>query len=67
LRWWQHGETGDAMRVALAGLPRYLATTRVAKHRLFAWLTGNTIPDSALIVFSRADDYFFGFHSRLNF
>jgi len=67
LRWWQHGETGDAMHVALAGLPRYLATTRVAKHRLFSWLPGNTLPDSALIVFARTDDYFFGIlHSRIH-
>ncbi len=67
LRWWQHGETGDAMRAALAGLPRYAATTRVAKHRLFVWLPGHSLPDSALIVFARSDDYFFGvLHSRFH-
>ena len=67
LRWWQHGETGDAMRAALAGLPRYAATTRVAKHRLFVWLPGHALPDSAIIVFARADDLFFGLlHSRFH-
>ena len=67
LRWWQHGETGDAMRAALAELPRYAATTRVAKHRLFVWLPGHALPDSALIVFARADDLFFGLlHSRFH-
>ncbi len=67
LRWWQHGETGDAMRVALVGLPRYVATTRVAKHRLFTWLSCNTLPDSALIIFARSDDLFFGvLHSRFH-
>jgi len=60
LRWWQHGETGDAMRNALAGLQRYVATTRVAKHRIFVWLPGHALPDSALIVFARSDDLFFG-------
>ena len=67
LRWWQHGETGDAMRVAIAGLTRYVATTRVAKHRLFAWLPGNVLPDSALIIFARSDDLFIGIlHSRIH-
>jgi type II restriction/modification system DNA methylase subunit YeeA len=32
----------------------------VAKHRLFAWIDGNTLPDSQIIVFARQDDYFFG-------
>jgi methylase of polypeptide subunit release factors len=67
MRWWQHGETGDAMRAALAGLPRYAATTRVAKHRLFAWLSAPTNPDCQLIVFARSDDLFFGIlHSRFH-
>ena len=67
LRWWQHGETGDALREAIADLPRYVATTRVAKHRIFTWLTGNVLPDSALIIFARDDDYFFGvLHSQIH-
>ncbi|MET8351462.1 type IIL restriction-modification enzyme MmeI [Micromonospora sp. NPDC005206] len=42
-----------------------LATPRVAKYRLFAWLPTTTLPDSQLIVFARDDDYFFGvLHSR---
>jgi len=67
LRWWQHGETGDAMRISLAGLPRYIATARVSKHRLFVWLDTVVLPDCQLIVFARSDDYFFGFlHSRFH-
>ena len=55
------------MRVALTGLTRYTATTRVSKHRIFVWLPGNTLPDSALIVFARSDDLFFGLlHSRFH-
>jgi type II restriction/modification system DNA methylase subunit YeeA len=48
------------MRRALAGLRRFLATPTVSKHRLFAWLPGETLPDHQLIVFARDDDYFFG-------
>jgi hypothetical protein len=65
--WWQHVEARTGMRAALAGLPRFVATTTVSKHRLFHWLHVPTLPDHQLIVFARADDYFFGMlHSRLH-
>jgi hypothetical protein len=58
--WWQHGETVPAMRSALAPFERYVATPRVAKHRVFVWVSSRTLPDSRLYVFARADDCFFG-------
>lgn len=55
------------MRNALAKLSRYIATPRVAKHRIFAWLDGSILPDAQLVVFAREDDYFFGvLHSRVH-
>jgi hypothetical protein len=48
------------MRAAFNGLDRYIATPRVSKHRIFAWRGVAYLPDSALCVFSRADDYFLG-------
>jgi hypothetical protein len=55
------------MRAALAPLQRYIATTRVSKHRIFAFLHGAVLADSATIVFAREDDYFFGIlHSRVH-
>jgi hypothetical protein len=66
-RWWQHVEPRTGMRAALAGLPRFLGTPRVTKHRLFVWLDLPTLADAQLIVFARSDDYFFGvLHSRLH-
>lgn len=65
--WWQHVEARPALRSALAPLPRFLATPRVAKHRLFVWMQAPTLPDCQLIVFARADDFFFGIlQSRLH-
>lgn len=65
--WWIHGRPRPVMRHALIGLQRYLATPRVTKHRLFAWLPTRVLPDSALIAFAREDDYFFGvMHSRVH-
>ena len=65
--WWQHGEIIPNMRRAIAALPRYIVTPAVAKHRVYSWLAGATVPDHQLIVFARADDYFFGvLHSTLH-
>lgn len=63
--WWLFRRTAPAMREAVSGLNRYIATVSVSKHRIFVWLESNMIPDHALYVFARADDYFFGvLHSR---
>ena len=59
-RWWLHVEPRSGMRKALAGLNRYLATTRLSPHRIFAWVPSTTLPDSRLIVFATQDDFFFG-------
>ena len=66
-RWWIHGEARPEVRASCLTLSRYMATPRVSKHRLFVWMDGRVLPDSALIVFARSDDYFFGvLHSRLH-
>lgn len=63
--WWLHERPRVDMRNAMKGLSRYIATPRVAKHRVFAWLPAATLPDCALIAFARDDDYTFGvLHSR---
>ncbi len=66
-KWWLHAETRPGMRQALAALPRYLATPRVSKHRVFVWVETIVLPDDGVFVFARADDYFFGvLHSWLH-
>jgi hypothetical protein len=55
-RWWIHVEPRPAMRAALGGMNRYLATTTVSKHRLFAWLESPILPDHQLIVFAENRD-----------
>jgi hypothetical protein len=66
-RWWQHGETVPGLRAALSPLARYIATTRLSPHRLFVWVSAETLPDSRLIAFARQDDYFFGvLHSAIH-
>lgn len=66
-KWWIHWNPRTQMREALAKLPRYIATPRVAKHRIFVWLDGKILPDAQLVVFAREDDYFFGvLHSKIH-
>jgi hypothetical protein len=63
--WWIHWRARPDMRAALEGLSRFACTPRVAKHRVFVWIEGATLADSATVAFARQDDYFFGvLHSR---
>ena len=65
--WWWDMEPRHGMRRALNRLTRYIATPRVTKHRLFAWMGRETLPDSAIIAVARDDDYTFGvLHSRFH-
>ena len=65
--WWRHEAPRPGMWKALDGLSRYIATPRVAKHRLFVWLDSRVCPDSALIAIARDDDTTFGIlHSRFH-
>jgi len=65
--WWRHVEPRPGMWKALNGLSRYIATPRVAKHRLFVWLDVRICPDSAVIAIARNDDTTFGIlHSRFH-
>jgi len=58
--WWIHQEARPGMREALRGKERYIATARVAKHRLFVWVDSSVLPDSQVVVIARDDEYFLG-------
>jgi len=60
MNWWRFGRTGEDMRNAMAGLPRFIATSRVAKHRLFVWMNCAFMTDSAAVAIARDDDTTFG-------
>ena len=65
--WFRQWNPRPNMWRALDGLSRYIATPRVAKHRLFTWLDACVCPDCQLIVIARDDDTTFGIlHSRFH-
>lgn len=66
-RWWLHGRPAPDLRAAVKGLNRYIATARVAKHRLFVFISAMTVPDGQIVVIARSDDYFLGvLHSKVH-
>lgn len=65
--WWLFQWSRPLMRRAIAGLPRFIVTPEVSKHRVFAWIAPPIVPDKNLTVIARADDVTFGIlHSRFH-
>lgn len=65
--WWRHVEPRPLLRTALLERRRFLATPRVARHRVFVWLHQSVVPDSRIFAFAKSDDVFFGIlHSRFH-
>lgn len=58
--WWIFGEVRREMRPALAGISRFIATVKTAKHRVFRFLDATVLPDSKLIAITSADAYHLG-------
>ena len=66
-RWWIHGEARPGLRRALTGLPRFIVSPEVSKHRIFVWLEDVALADHQTRAFAQDDDYFFGvLHSRVH-
>lgn len=66
-KWWLHERPRPEMRKAISTLQRYIATPRVSKHRVFIYLEGAVLPDTAIDAIARDDDTTFGIlHSRFH-
>ncbi len=65
--WWRFKRSAPELRILSAKLPRFLATVRHAKHRIFAWLDTSIVCDDGIFVFTNPTDWFFGLmHSRIH-
>jgi hypothetical protein len=58
--WWIFAWPRPLMRRALEGLPRYIATTYTAKHRVFIFLDGKVAPDDMVVVIASSDAFHLG-------
>ncbi len=54
-RWWLFGEVMPQMRRMIAGLARYIVTAETSKHRVFAFVNGQTLPEHRLVVVGSDD------------
>lgn len=54
--WWQFAWPRPDLFMALKGLSRYIAITRVSKYHLCAWTPAAVTPGDALVVVAREDD-----------
>lgn len=48
--WWEHERPRPLLRELLKGLPRYIATCRTAKHRVFTFLPAHALPETTIVV-----------------
>jgi len=65
--WWRFERARPEMFMAFGERVRYIATSMVAKHRFFVWLSRYVVPENVVIVFARSDDTAFGIlHSRFH-
>lgn len=51
--WWLFGESRKDWRSMSRDLPRYIATVKTAKHRLFQFLDADILPESKLIAIAQ--------------
>ncbi|HNV75967.1 MAG TPA: hypothetical protein PKH96_14910, partial [Gemmatimonadaceae bacterium] len=58
--WWRFLEPRRELREALHGLPRYLVTSEVSKHPIFAFADAGVAPDGTLVCIALADEYALG-------
>jgi len=56
-RWWIFGEPRRTFRPALQALPRYIATTRTSKHRIFQFVDGDVLPNHEIVAIASADAF----------
>ena len=54
-RWWIFGEPRQAMRRALAGLQRFIATLETSKHRFFLFQPAEVMADHTVFVIASDD------------
>lgn len=53
--WWLFGEPVGKLRLALAGLRRYVATCRSARQRIFVFVAVEVIPDTKIVAIAVDD------------
>jgi hypothetical protein len=56
-KWWCFRRSGEKIRTAILALPRFIATTRTAKHRVFQFLPEGLIAESKIVIIASSDAF----------
>ena len=59
-KWWLFRRSGEALRLATAGLPRFIGTTRTARRRVFQFLPKELMAESKIVIVASADSFHLG-------
>ncbi len=59
-KWWLHAEPRSRFRHALKGLSRFVVTSRTARHRIFSFIDGQTLPETKVLILAFDDGYHLG-------
>jgi hypothetical protein len=59
-KWWLFRRSGEKARLALKGLPQFIATTRTSKHRLFQLLPKEVVAESKIVIVALDDPFYLG-------
>lgn len=60
INWWLFERNRQDLRLALVGLPRFIATPYTSKYRVFQFLDGSILPDDMLVAIASDDGYHLG-------
>jgi len=59
-QWWRFGNDARGWRAACSGLTRYIATSEIAKHRVFVFLDRIVLPGPTITAVALDDAHFLG-------
>ncbi|MBS0557004.1 MAG: class I SAM-dependent DNA methyltransferase [Proteobacteria bacterium] len=58
--WWIYAEPRGKFRASLAGLSRFVVTSRTARHRTFQFLDSSFLPETKVLILAFADAFILG-------
>lgn len=59
-KWWIFAEPRQELRNSVEQLPRFIATSQTAKHRIFQFLDAGWLPDQTLVIVASDSAYILG-------
>lgn len=62
-KWWLHRRNNEDLRNSTASLEKYIVTVMTSKHRLFSFISGDTLADQGLVVIASENSAQLGYLS----